>query len=119
MKQVMLSAALLISVTGIAHAEARKLTGAEIAKLLAGRTLYDAADKAQAPSAQIFDASGATVYQSGDKQQQGRWKIVGDKYCSSWDENAAPKCSDIFIDGTVVEFVGAGGEKHDWYLAKQ
>ena len=116
MKRVMLVSAAFIAFSGIANAEMHKLTGAEIVKLLAGRTLYGPPELP--PSQQMYDPSGATVYQSEEKQLQGRWKVVGDKYCSSWDEKTEPKCSDVFIEPPAVGFVSSDGEKHLWYLTK-
>ena len=102
--------------TTVASAEARKLTGAEITKLLAGSTLIGPTDKE--PAAQTFQADGMTAYQSGAIQKQGRWKVVGDKYCSAWDEKSEPKCADVFVDPPSVIFVGSDGTKSLWRIKR-
>ena len=104
------------TLTASASADARKLTGSEIAKLLVGTTLVAPTDKE--PAAQTFEAGGLTVYQSGDTQKQGRWKVVGDKYCSAWDEKSEPKCADVFVDPPSVVFVGSDGTKNLWLIKR-
>ena len=98
--------------TAGASAQAKKLIGSEIAKLLVGTTLVAPTDKE--PAAQTFQADGKTAYQSGDTQKLGRWKVVGDKYCSAWDDRSEPKCADVFVDPPNVVFVGADGTKNLW-----
>jgi hypothetical protein len=102
--------------TAGASAQAKKLTGSEIAKLLVGATLVAPTDKE--PAAQTFQADGKTAYQFGDTQKLGRWKVVGDKYCSAWDEKSEPKCADVFVESTSVAFVGPDGTKSIWLIKR-
>jgi hypothetical protein len=99
-----------------ASAESRKLKGPEITQLLTGKTIFSPDEKD--PTIQTFQSGGLTAYLSRDKQQQGRWQVVGDKYCSAWDESSQPKCSDVYVEPPAIAFVGEDGEKHVWFLEK-
>jgi len=104
----------VVFLTASAGAEARKLRGAEITKLLTGHTLVGPTDEPTA--AQTFQADGMLAYESSDGKKLGRWKVVGDKYCFAWDEKSEPKCAEVIADPPVVGFIEADGTKGLWLI---
>lgn len=79
------------------------LTGEEIEAALIDRKL-DYANAWQA-----FRASGRTLYNAGE-ESWGYWRVDGDQYCSLWPPSDLWTCYDLERQGTVLRFVGAGGD---------
>ena len=104
----------VVFLTVSAGAEAKKLKGAEIGKLLEGHTLVGPADEPTA--VQTFQTDGMLAYESSDGKKLGRWKVVGDKFCFAWDEKSEPKCDDVIANPPVVGFIEAGGATSMWLL---
>ncbi len=85
----------------------RGLSGEEIAGALTGRELtYENG------AVQVFRESGATTYRVGAGLSEGRWRVEGDKYCSTWPPSAAWSCYALERERETgrLRFVGAGGD---------
>lgn len=65
---------------------------------------------------QDFRASGRTLYNAG-ADSWGYWRVQGDQYCSMWPPSDLWACYDIQVSGSVVLFVGAGGDQSDGIYA--
>ena len=104
----------VVFLTTSARAEARKLKGNEITKLLTSHTLVGPSDEPTA--AQSFHADGMLVYETSDGKKLGRWKVASDKFCFVWDEKSEPKCADVIADLPVVGFIDAGGVTSLWLI---
>jgi hypothetical protein len=105
-----------VFLTASANAEAKKLKGAEIIKLLTGHTLVGPTDNPTA--AQTVQAGGMLADESGDGQKLARWRVVGDKYGSAWDEKSVPKCADVIAEPPVLGFIGSDGIKNLWLIKR-
>jgi hypothetical protein len=92
-----------------AMAEPVKLTGAEIAEVLADVILY-AGDKAEIE--QIFQKSGQTVYIDRGSMSQGSWFVEGDQYCSRWPPGVSKSCFDVTRDGETITFIASSGKTY-------
>ncbi|MBG1231637.1 hypothetical protein [Aestuariivirga litoralis] len=99
----------LMMLTLPASAGLLPLHGDQIVKLLSDKTLYAKVDGKAA--SQLFQKSGATFYSVGDAQNQGAWKIDGDKYCSVWPPNETWVCYDVLQDDKTVTFVSPSGKQ--------
>lgn len=88
---------------------ATRLSGEEVSALLKGRTigLINARGRSYTNS---FEQDG-TIRISGSKgSQYGRWRVDGDRYCLTLDEDPREQCMDIYrIDGTSYQMVNADG----------
>ena len=104
----------VVFLTTSASAEARKLMGAEITKLLTGHTLVGPTDEPTA--AQTCQADGILVYETSGGKKLGRWKVASDKFCFAWDEKSEPKCADVIADPPVVGFIDADGATSLWLI---
>ena len=93
-----LSASLIAGIGSPARAEDPKpLTGAEIATLLVGNSI-EGSWGGSSHFRSYFAADGTTLYQpEGQPPEQGRWKVVGDQYCSVADDGDA--CFNLYRDG--------------------
>ncbi len=92
------------------------LSGEGIAALLTEATLYGT-DHGQ-PVEQVFLKSGVTYYSLPNSQQQGSWKIQGNKYCSAWPPNSSFTCYAVLNDGASVTFVATDGKRSVMSLTK-
>jgi hypothetical protein len=89
---------LLIAGMGVrAHAQDLvPLTGTEIVTLLVGNSIEGTWGPSHFRS--YFAPDGTTLYQSEGKQAEaGRWKVVGDQYCSIADEGDV--CFNLYRSG--------------------
>jgi hypothetical protein len=111
MRRIIPSAALaFIVISSAAHAEGKKLMGAEITAALSDHTLGGTGADGK-PWEQIFQKSGVTFYSAGGAQSQGAWAVRGDQYCSQWPPNPSWSCYDFSADGDVYTFTSASGQK--------
>jgi hypothetical protein len=79
--------------------EAAPLKGDEIATLLAGNSIEGTWGPSHFRS--YFATDGTTLYQSqGQPPEQGRWKVVGDQYCSVADEGDV--CFNLYRSGEAL-----------------
>ncbi len=103
------------------QAAERTLAGAEIEALLKGSTVDGEATKGR--SLQYFDPTGSTTYQGpGEAPSAGRWRVQGDKYCSSWPPSDGWSCYAVEADPDAtpptITFVGDSGKKYPGILVK-
>lgn len=107
-----------IAALGFAQSQPQSLPlkGPMIAHVLAGHVLVSL--PSAEPTAEMLRADGSALFQSKDKRQVGRWKVLGDKYCSMWPPAQDWTCSDVSFDGKIVHFAGAGGTTNDLLIAK-
>lgn len=101
---------LLLLICGKAYAAEAPLSGADIAALLAERSLY--ADGVE----QVFRKSGQTFYLQNGSSSAGSWKVEGDNYCSQWPPNQAWSCYAVLRDGNAVIFVSRDGKRFPMQL---
>ena len=104
-------AIILILLCTAAEAEERKLTGDEIATLLADRTVVGT-DKGGKQWKQIFQKGGLTIYSQGDANSNGFWRVKGDQYCSQWPPNDSWACYDMTGEGDHATFVSSSGTSY-------
>lgn len=86
------------------------MAGADIAALLAERSLY--ADGVE----QVFRKSGQTFYLQNGSSSAGSWKVDGDSYCSQWPPNQAWSCYTVLREGDAVIFVSRDGRRFPMQL---
>jgi hypothetical protein len=103
---------LALSMAGLgagAHAQdLTPLTGAEIVTLLAGNSIEGTWGPSHFRS--YFATDGTTLYQpQGQQPEQGRWKVVGDQYCSIADEGDA--CFNLYRYGEDLVWEDPGSGK--------
>jgi hypothetical protein len=55
---------------------------------------------------QTFDADGATFYEDG-RPSYGRWRVLGDQYCSQWPPSDLWSCYDVTVNGTGIRFIAS------------
>jgi hypothetical protein len=106
---------ILAVTTTSAFAEPKSLTGEEINHAL-GDQILEMADNA--PTTQIFQKGGLTIYREGGQQSQGRWKVDGNKYCSQWPPSDYWACYDVLADGDLIVFVSSQGGRTEMRLVQ-
>ena len=100
-----LAAAVGLALSGIAQAQAVKLSGEEITRLLIGNTAIGRWEGT--PYRQFFAKDGSTIYaQEGSRSALGRWRVdpVAQEYQSLWPGDAEWK------GWFVMEY----GDTHYW-----
>ncbi len=114
MKAAALAIALL-AISATANAEARKLTGPEIAEALTGNTVYGMWGATEYRS--YFDAGGATIdAPKGRQPDTGSWRVRDDRYCSVW-AMSGESCYDIYRDGDhIIWGVPEAAKRYDSVL---
>jgi len=74
---------LLVATVTPALAAERALSAAETQKLLAGNTVLGTGESGA--TRQYFDPNGDTLFIAADgAPSDGRWRMEGDQYCSTW-----------------------------------
>jgi hypothetical protein len=86
----------------------RTLSGDEIAAALTDRSLaYDDGTR------QGFFADGRTLYTGTSGESWGRWRVDGDRYCSSWPPAESWACYGVEANGIDLAFVAADGARSE------
>ena len=100
-----------------AAADPVKMSGAEIAATLTGRSVEGVWGATRYVSS--FDAHGGTVYTAeGRPSAHGRWSVKGDRYCSVW-EQSGEACYGLERDGdTIIWVVPETGSRYPSRLVK-
>ncbi|MEX3007404.1 hypothetical protein [Hoeflea sp. TYP-13] len=80
-----------------ALAEERRLSGKEIASLLPEITASIGSIK------QTFAADGGTVFTQDGRVSNGRWRVRGDFYCSTWPPSGAWRCYEVHFEKSESE----------------
>lgn len=96
-----------------ALASEASLRGEEIRETLNGNTVVGVKDGQK--WRQTFNSNGNTVYHAGSAQPSaGRWRVDGDRYCSTWPPQSRWTCYDMTgsLNTTpkTVTFIGGGGD---------
>jgi hypothetical protein len=104
----------LIAVFGSAgaaalHGAERKLTGAKIRQVLAGKTVTGTDDPGKSWT-QVFRDGGITVYVQGSGSSSGYWEARGDQYCSQRPPSESWSCYDVTGDGDHATFISSNGK---------
>jgi hypothetical protein len=110
-RQIMLGALAAIGIAAAAHAEEKRMTGAEISAALTGNSVDGTWSGSEYRS--YFDPGGTTIYQrKGTPATQGRWSVKGDQYCSVW-EPSGESCYDLARDrDTIIWIVPSTGTRN-------
>jgi hypothetical protein len=112
MRPALASLAAWLTLAGAtAAADPVKMTGAEIAAALTGRSVEGVWGSTRYVSS--FDAHGGTVYTAeGRAPSHGRWSVKGDQYCSVW-EQSGESCYELERDGdTIIWIVPETGARY-------
>lgn len=98
-----------------AIAEERALTGPEIRALIEGNTVIG--ESVSGSYTQYFDPTGLTTYaDEGAEPTEGRWRVEGDQYCSTWPPGEAWICYDVTADlaasPPTITWIGESGTQY-------
>ena len=95
---------ILALLAGPVAAEAVKLDGAAISKALVGvKLVFDDG------TSQSFAGDGGTTFDGGNGPSNGRWRVTGNQYCSTWPPSDSWACYDVTVDGEAISFVSGDG----------
>lgn len=88
---------------------AKHLSGSEVSSLLTGRTINLSNPRGRSYT-NSFGRDGRIMIGGAKGTQYGNWKVVGDRYCLTLDEDQREQCMDIYSvgDGTY-QMVNADG----------
>ncbi len=75
-----------------AASEERQLSGDEIAVLLPTITASIGSTN------QTFATDGGTIFKVGTRISNGRWRVQGDFYCSTWPPSDAWRCYEVHFE---------------------
>ena len=90
---------LFVIVSGAAAASGeRQLSGEEISALLPSITATTDATR------QTFAEDGGTLFKDATRTSEGRWRVQGDFYCSTWPPSDAWRCYRVGVEK------GSGGK---------
>ncbi len=96
------TALLAVLLPTVAFAEAQKLTGPEIQRLLPTVTAYGENTK------QTFYEGGTTDYIDGGRPSVGYWRTSETQYCSKWPPFGGWTCYDVMLDEEAGELIWIG-----------
>ena len=74
-----------------AAADERRLSGEEIAVLLPDITATTETTQ------QDFASDGGTAFKDAHRTSNGRWRVQGDFYCSTWPPSDAWRCYEVHV----------------------
>ncbi|UWQ34471.1 hypothetical protein K3555_08320 [Leisingera sp. M527] len=103
MRHIALMIAVSLTVSPLAAAEWRALSGEDVQAALAGRKLVYGSG-----AWQEFRASGRTLYNAGH-DSWGYWGVRDGKYCSTWPPSDLWACFVLESDGAAMRFVDESG----------
>ena len=101
----------------VANADSKKLTGAQIKKLITDAKIVG--ESYGENFTQTFHQDGNTYY-TDSRPSTGRWKVTESQYCSKWGSTLYWGCYDVFVEKkqtrTVIIWVDKNGKKTISYL---